>query len=92
MASSKIEVLAGSNLLGETVAGADGDFAIVLDKPLKPGNYQLVLRSTAPGNVVAMSVETAILSIPEDPKGEVLAMVEEPGKPAEVISMEMGID
>ena len=31
------------------IAGAEGDFAIVLDEPLKPGDYQITLRATPPG-------------------------------------------
>ncbi len=81
-----VEVLIGSEVIGKTTASAEGDFAVVLDTPLKPGDYQIVLRSTAPGNIVAMSVETAIVSIPETSDGDVLALVEEPGKPAELIT------
>src|SRR5690606_3115514 len=68
-------------------AGADGDFAVVLDDPLNPGDYQIVLRATAPDNVVAMSVETAVVSVPETPEGQVLALVEEPGKPSQMITL-----
>ncbi len=32
-----------------------------------------------------MSVETAVVSVPETPEGQVLALVEEPGKPSEMI-------
>ena len=59
----------------------------MLDEPLKPGDYQIVLRSTTPDNVVAMSLETAVVSIPETPDGQVLALVEQPGKPAQLITV-----
>ena len=74
-------------MIGKAAAGADGDFAVVLEEPLKPGNYQIVLRSTAPDGVVAMSIETAVVSIPETKDGQVLALVEEPGKPSEMITV-----
>ena len=74
-------------MIGSAAASAEGDFAIVLDKPLEPGDYQISLRSTGPGEAVANSAETAIVSVPENAGGEVLAMVEEPGKPAELISV-----
>ena len=82
-----MELLIGSNVIGAATAGPEGDFAAVLEEPLKPGNYQIVLRSTAPDNVVAMSVETAVVSIPETKEGQVLALVEEPGKPSEMITV-----
>ena len=85
--NAKVEIVTGSHVIGAATAGADGDFAVVLDKPLKPGDYQIVLRSTAPDNVVATSTETAVVSVPEQPGGQVLALVEEPGKPAELITV-----
>ncbi len=85
--SAKVEIVTGSQVIGSATAGTDGDFAIVLDKPLKPGDYQIVLRSTAPDSVVATSTETAVVSVPEQPGGQVLALVEEPGKPAQLITV-----
>ncbi|TRC95446.1 LysM peptidoglycan-binding domain-containing protein [Mesorhizobium sp. WSM4303] len=84
--NSKVEILNGSTVLGSTIAGPDGAFVIVLDDPLKPGDYTIALRSTA-GDVVTPSVQTAVVSVPKDAAGQVLAMVEEPGKPAELLTV-----
>ncbi|RVD39105.1 peptigoglycan-binding protein LysM, partial [Mesorhizobium sp. M4B.F.Ca.ET.019.03.1.1] len=84
--NSKVEILNGATVIGSTVAGPDGAFAIVLDDPLKPGDYTITLRSTA-GDVVTASVQTAVVSIPQNPAGQVLAMVEEPGKPSELLTV-----
>ena len=84
---AKVEIVIGSDVIGQAVAGPGGDFAVVLEDPLDPGGYQIVLRSTTPDNVVAMSVETAVVSVPETANGQVLALVEEPGKPSEMISL-----
>ena len=84
--NSKVEILNGTTVLGSTVAGPDGAFAIVLDDPLKPGDYTITLRS-ATGDVVTASVQTAVVSIPQSPAGQVLAMVEEPGKPSELLTV-----
>ena len=46
-----------------------------------------MLRSTAPDNVVATSLETAVVSIPEKPDGQVLALVEKPGEPSKLITV-----
>jgi nucleoid-associated protein YgaU len=85
--NSMVEIVHGSVVLGNTKVGADGTFAIVLEDPLKPGDYQIVLRSTTPDNVVATSEQTAVVSVPEQAGGQVLAMVEEPGKPAELLTV-----
>jgi nucleoid-associated protein YgaU len=84
--NSDIELLNGSTVLGKVKAGASGDFAMVLDEPLKPGDYALVLRMTSPDGKVATSLQTATVAIPETKTGQVLALVEEPGKASRIIS------
>ncbi len=84
---STIELVDGSTVLGKAVAGADGAFAIVLDDPLDAGDHQIVLRATEPDSNVAMSTQTAVVSVPEKPDGQVLAMVEEPGKAAQLLTV-----
>lgn len=85
--NAKVEIMNGSAVIGSTTAGPDGAFAIVLDDPLKPGDYQLLLRSTTPDNVVSNSKQTAVISVPDKPGGQVLALVEEPGKAAELMAV-----
>ncbi|PBC18592.1 MULTISPECIES: LysM peptidoglycan-binding domain-containing protein [unclassified Mesorhizobium] len=84
--NSKVEILSGTTVLGSTVADPDGAFVIVLDDPLKPGDYTIALHSTV-GTVVTVSVQTAVVSVPKEAAGQVLAMVEEPGKPAELLTV-----
>jgi nucleoid-associated protein YgaU len=86
-AGSKVEILAGSKVIGSAMAGPGGDFAVVIDNPLAPGSYQIVLRATDESNTVAMSTETAVVSIPEKPDGQVLALVEQPGQPSKLITV-----
>lgn len=87
MAGSSVEVLSGSKVLAKVQAGPSGAFAAILDNPLKPGDYQVVLRSTGPGNLTLNSVETAVVSVPAAPDGEVLALVEQPGAPSKLITV-----
>lgn len=84
---ANVEVLAGSKVIGQAVAGPEGDFAVVVDDPLAPGSYQIVLRATDEDNSIAMSTETAVVSIPEKPDGQVLALVEQPGQPSKLITV-----
>ncbi|MEO3387737.1 LysM peptidoglycan-binding domain-containing protein [Mesorhizobium sp. CAU 1741] len=85
-ADAMVDVLDGDLVLGTATAGPEGDFVIVLDDPLAPGDYQLSLRSIS-GDIVIMSEETAVVSVPETPDGEVLALVDTPGAPAELITV-----
>jgi hypothetical protein len=85
--NSKVQILTGGDVIGETVGDLDGDFAAVVDQPLKPGDYNIVLRVTTADDGVAMSSGTAVVSVPDTPNGQVLALVEEPGKPSEMITV-----
>jgi hypothetical protein len=85
--SAKVEIVTGARVIGSTIAGLDGDFAIVVDEPLTPGGYQLVLRSTTPDDAVTISLETAVVSIPETESGQVLVLIEQPGEPSKLITV-----
>jgi len=89
-AGSLVEVVTGSRTLGDATATGRGDFAVILSEPLEPGDYIIVLRATSPEKIVAMSTETAIVSIPETEDGDVLAIVDEPGKPSKLIAAPEG--
>ena len=85
--NAKVEIVTGARVIGRTIAGPDGDFAIIVDEPLKPGGYQLALRSTTPDNVVTTSLETAVVSIPETESGQVLVLIEQPGEPSKLVTV-----
>ena len=59
----------------------------MLDEPLQPGDHELVLRSTGEDKVVATSPETAVVAIPDQKDGQVLALVEKPGEPSKLITV-----
>ncbi len=85
-ANAAVEIISGSKVLGTTKAGENGDFAIILDQPLEPGDHQLVLRAGGAGADVATSAQTAIVSVPDSNSGQVLALVEEPGQASRLIT------
>lgn len=85
--NSSVEIVSGSSVLATAKAGANGDFAAVLDRALKPGEHTVVLRSTSSDNVAATSPETAIVSIPSSIDGEVVALVQQPGMPSRLITV-----
>ncbi|WP_309084011.1 LysM peptidoglycan-binding domain-containing protein [Chelativorans sp.] len=83
---AEVEVLNGSSVLARTIAGPTGDFVAVLDEPLKPGEHNIVLRATSGENMAATSLETAIVSVPSDESGQLVALVQQPGEPSRLIS------
>ena len=82
-----VEVLTGETVIAKTEASAEGEFVAVLDEPLAPGDYQIELRATSPDGEVLLSTQTAVVSIPEEPDGQVLALVEEPGEASNLITV-----
>ncbi len=84
--NATVDLLSRSTIIGSTKSTDTGDFVIALDNPLKPGDYQLVLRSTTPDGTAMTSLETAIVSIPETKSGQVLALVEQSGQPSRMIT------
>jgi hypothetical protein len=36
--NAKVEIVTGARVIGRTIAGPDGDFAIVADEPLSPAD------------------------------------------------------
>ena len=85
--NAKVEIDTGSKVIGSAVAGPEGDFVIVIEHALKPGGYQLVLRSTTSGNAVVTSRQRAVVSIPAVKTGQVLVLIEEAGKPSRLITV-----
>ncbi len=83
---AKVDLVGNGKVLSSTTSSDEGDFAIVLDEPLKPGEHQLQLSGTTADGSTETSAQTAIISVPEKPDGQVLAMVEEPGSPSRVLT------
>jgi nucleoid-associated protein YgaU len=86
-AGSLVELLSAGTVLGSGKATPEGDFVIVLDELLRPGDHQLTLRAVPPSGAVVASLQTAVLSVPDKPGGQVLAMVEEPGEPSQILTV-----
>ncbi|WP_085034012.1 LysM peptidoglycan-binding domain-containing protein [Ensifer aridi] len=83
---TKLEILSGDKVVGTADVGAAGDFAAVFDKPLAAGDHQLTLRSVGPDGATRTSDEVATISVPQDPSGQLLAMVSKPGEASRLIT------
>lgn len=86
-AGAIIALLANGEVIGRGIANAAGEFAIVLDQPLKPGAHAVTLETRdAEGKVLNESEQSMAVSVPDDPaKGEVLVMLNEPGAPSQIL-------
>ncbi|MCB1417441.1 MAG: peptidoglycan-binding protein LysM, partial [Nitratireductor sp.] len=84
---SAVEILSEGKVVATGRAGASGDFAIVFDEPLPPGNHELLIRSIPDQGEPVLSAETGIVSVPEagNKGGEVLAMVSRDGAASRIL-------
>ncbi|MBP2560675.1 nucleoid-associated protein YgaU [Neorhizobium galegae] len=84
--NSKLEVTDGAATVAKVDVGPSGDFAAILEKPLPPGDHQLVLKAIGKDGKTTVSEETATVSVPADKNGKLLAMVTKPGKASRLIA------
>jgi nucleoid-associated protein YgaU len=85
---SRIALRDGDATVGTDTANASGEFAIALDSLLEPGDHAIRIVATAEDGRVAVSEETAIVSVPQPGRdSELLAMVEAPNEPSRLISI-----
>lgn len=83
---SRLDIMNGETVIATTQVGSSGDFAVILDTPLPAGDYQLTLRVSGEDGTVRQSEEVATVSVPENPDGDLLAMVSKPGKASRIIA------
>ena len=80
---SKVEIIDRGKVIAKSKAASNGDFAIVFDEALKPGAYELFIRSTKDDSSI-VSQQAGIISIPDD-EGDVIAMVSKAGEASKLI-------
>lgn len=84
---SKLDIMDGDKTISSTTVSPNGDFAVVLDQPLKAGEHTLDLQITAKDGTVVKSQEQATISVPENKNGDVLAMVSKPGEASRLMTV-----
>ena len=87
-----VELLANDIPIATATASDTGEWVIVLEKPLAPGNHDLSLRSTKDDGEQALSEEFIAVVIPEKPTGEVLVVASKPGQASEILARPAGDD
>lgn len=68
-----------------TKADGRGEWVIVLDDPLQPGDIQLTLSARNPDGSVLDSVQSVSVSVPDQAGGQALVVLAEPGKASRVL-------
>jgi len=88
--SSEVELIDasdGNKVLGTAKVLPSGDFAIVLDKPMKSGSHELYIVATKENGEKAQSADAGLIEIPksDDATAEPVVIVSTPGKPTRVL-------
>lgn len=84
---AKLEVADQVETVAMTNVDKAGEFVAILDKPLAPGDHQLVLKATSEDGRTVMSEEIATVSVPKTKDGELLALVTKPGEASRILAM-----
>lgn len=84
--NTEVEIINGETVIATAKIGPTGDFVAVLDEPLPAGDYQLRLRTKSADGSTVISEDVATVSVPEDPSGQLLAMVGKPGEASRILT------
>lgn len=77
----------GGTDIGSEKAGLSGEWVIVPDTLLPPGNHELTLSSTAPDNSrTVVSEESVTVVIPDSPAGDLLVALNKPGEAIQILN------
>ena len=86
--NAMVAMIDGGKKIGEAKANSEGQFALALDAPLKPGEHSISLQATDGKGPATASRQTAIVSVPQDGRsGQVLAMIDSPDGPSRIVEM-----
>lgn len=83
---AEIAIYANGAVVGRATATEAGEWVIVLDRPLSPGEYELTVTSVARGGKSELeSAERVAVSLPQDRKEQPLVAIVSPDQPTRVV-------
>ncbi|KZL25470.1 Ig-like domain-containing protein [Pseudovibrio sp. WM33] len=87
-AGSIVALISNGDVVGKGIANNSGEFAIVLERPLKPGDHDVSLEATNQETQEKSGSQQHIaVSVPEDETGEVLVVLNEPDAPSKILQL-----
>lgn len=83
---SIVALTANGKVVGKGIANNKGEWTIILEKPLQPGDYDVGLQvKDDTGNITHESTERLAVSVPEDGKSQPLVVLNKPEGPSDVL-------
>ena len=89
-ARSDVELVDGTGeVLAKARSGPEGDFVLLPERPLRPGNHALSLRAQSDGREAIVSAQAGIVRVPTPGKeaDDVLVMVAEAGQATRILDV-----
>lgn len=85
-AGAIVALTANGKVVGKSIANEAGEWTIILDEPLKPGDYDVGLEvHDEAGAPVAKSEEHVVVSLPEGGKEQPLVVLNTPEGPSDIL-------
>lgn len=85
-ANSRVQILSNDEIVAETEANAGGAWVALPDRPLAPGSHDLTIRALSDADESTDSEQRVAVAVPEQPDEQVVAVLDRPGQPSEVLS------
>ena len=82
---AEVQLKANGEVVATVTADENGEWAAVLDKPLKPGDIQITLTAKNPDGSEKNSVQVVSVSVPKAGNEQALVVMSEPGKASKVL-------
>ena len=81
-----LRLTANGKVVGKSIANEVGEWTIILDEPLKPGDYDVGLEvHDEAGEAVSKSEEHVVVSLPEGGKEQPLVVLNSPEGPSDIL-------
>lgn len=87
-AGSIVALTANGKVVGKGIANEKGEWTIILEKPLEPGDYDVGLQTQdEAGEKTHESTQRLAVSVPEDRESQPLVVLNKPDAPSNVLQM-----
>lgn len=87
-AGSIVALTANGKVVGKGIANEKGEWTIILEKPLEPGDYDVGLQThDEAGEKTHESTQRLAVSVPEDRESQPLVVLNKPDAPSDVLQM-----
>jgi len=91
-AGAIVALTANGSVIGKSIANEAGEWTIILDEPLKPGDYDVGLEvHDDTGSPISTSRERVAVSLPEGGKEQPLIVLNTPDGPSDILQKPAGV-